>query len=202
MKKTKSKIKIDKLSPSVEGSRNFKKISLLLNAKNFSQKTETPCILIVCNQFLDILSFDTLINESIRWDQGQWKVPPCKLARSIILTPFLRVDKRCPLYRIEDGFEGMDLNLLFEDNYLLDDFNDDHLGKLLDRINEVGSTDLFTVLHQLDQKIIYPHHDFKHLTEKYFEIGMKLNDFSIQLVKYCLQSVSYTHLTLPTKRIV
>ena len=27
------------------------------------------------------------------------------------------------------------------------------------------------VLHQLDQKIIYPHHDFKHLTEKYFEIG-------------------------------
>src|SRR5450759_3233709 len=42
------------------------------------------------------------------------------------------------------------------------------------------------VLHQLDQKIIYPHYDFKHLTEKYFEIGMKLNDFSIQLVKYCL----------------
>ena len=41
-----------------------------------------------------------------------------------------------------------------------------------------------TVLHQLDQKIIYPHYDFKHLTEMYFEIGMKLNDFSIQLVKY------------------
>src|SRR5450759_1072654 len=41
------------------------------------------------------------------------------------------------------------------------------------------------VLHQLDQKIINPHYDFKHLTEKYFEIGMKLNDFSIQLVKYC-----------------
>ena len=42
-----------------------------------------------------------------------------------------------------------------------------------------------TVLHQLDQKIIYPHYDFKHLTEKYFEIGMKLDDFLIQLVKYC-----------------
>jgi len=41
-----------------------------------------------------------------------------------------------------------------------------------------------TVLHQLDQKIIHLHYDFKHLTEKYFEIGMKLNDFSIQLVKY------------------
>jgi len=45
---------------------------------------------------------------------------------------------------------------------------------------------IYTVLHQLDQKIIYPHYDFKHLTEQYFEIGMKLNYFSIQLVKYCL----------------
>src|SRR5674476_5202 len=47
------------------------------------------------------------------------------------------------------------------------------------------------VLHQLDQKIIYPNYDFKHLTEKYFEIGMKLNDFSIQLVKYCLGVVCH-----------
>ena len=28
------------------------------------------------------------------------------------------------------------------------------------------------------------YYDFKHLTEKYFEIGMKLDDFLIQLVKY------------------
>src|SRR5674476_829760 len=50
------------------------------------------------------------------------------------------------------------------------------------------------VLHQLDQKIIYPHYDFKHLTEKYFEIGMKLDDFLIQLVKYCTQTVKvYDH---------
>ena len=48
-----------------------------------------------------------------------------------------------------------------------------------------------TVLHQLDQKIIYLHYDFKHLTEKYFEIGMKLNDFSIQLVKYCTCSFAF-----------
>ena len=34
------------------------------------------------------------------------------------------------------------------------------------------SVTIYTVLHQLDQKIIYPHYDFKHLTEKYFEIGM------------------------------
>ena len=45
---------------------------------------------------------------------------------------------------------------------------------------------IYPVFHQLDQKIIYPHYDFKHLTEKYFEIGMKLDDFLIQLVKYCI----------------
>src|SRR5450759_348842 len=48
---------------------------------------------------------------------------------------------------------------------------------------------LCSVLHQLDQKIIYPHYDFKHLTEKYFEIGMKLDDFLIQLVKYCIFAI-------------
>ena len=48
---------------------------------------------------------------------------------------------------------------------------------------------LYAVLHQLDKKIIYPHYDFKHLTEKYFEIGMKLDDFLIQLVKYCIRSL-------------
>src|SRR5665811_1132793 len=35
------------------------------------------------------------------------------------------------------------------------------------------------------------HYDFKHLTEKYFEIGMRLIDFSIQLVKYCTWGVIF-----------
>jgi transposase len=142
MKKTTSN-RTNNLSPSVEGSNTFKQISQIMDAKNFSQKIETPFPLTTCNMFLDKLDFDSLINESIRWDQNQWKVPPSKLARSIVLTPFLREDKRCPLYRIEDGFEDMDLNILFEGTYIQDDFNDDHLGKLLDRIYEVGSTDLF-----------------------------------------------------------
>ena len=47
------------------------------------------------------------------------------------------------------------------------------------------ASNLTPVLHQLDPKIIYLHCDFKHLTEKYFEIGMNLDNFPIQLVKYC-----------------
>ena len=67
---------------------------------------------------------------------------------------------------------------------------DESLDSTVQRIAVIGIIGeeimTYAVLHQLDQKITYPHHDFKHLTEKYFEIGMKLNDFSIQLVKYCL----------------
>ena len=65
------------------------------------------------------------------------------------------------------------------------------LGEMTAKVNEslrssINVT-LLTVLHQPDQKIIYPHYDFKHLTEQYFEIGMKLDDFLIQLVKYCIK---------------
>jgi len=34
---------------------------------------------------------------------------------------------------------------------------------------------------------------FQTFNEKYFEIGMKLNDFSIQLVKYWYPSITFTH---------
>ena len=144
MKKMDQKAKNKKLSPSAKGTKNFKKMSQLLNAKNFSQKTETPFVLLVCREFLDILGFDEIINDNVRWDKDQWSVSPATLARSIILTPFLRDDKRCPLYRIEEALEGLDLKLLFGGNYLRSDFNDDHLAKLLDRIAEAGSTGLFS----------------------------------------------------------
>lgn len=144
MKKMDRNIKNKKLSPSAEGTKNFKKMSKLLSANNFSQKTETPIVLVVCNLFLDMLGFDSIINDNIKWDKDQWTVSPATLARSIVLAPFLRDDKRCPLYRIEEAFEGMDLKFLFGGDYLRSDFNDDHLAKLLDRIAEAGSTGLFS----------------------------------------------------------
>ena len=40
-------------------------------------------------------------------------------------------------------------------------------------------------------EVVLPRLNSYHLTEKYFEIGMKLNDFSIQLVKYCYQGCQH-----------
>ena len=65
MKKMDQKAKNKKLSPSAKGTKNFKKMSQLLNAKNFSQKTETPFVLVVCREFLDILGFDEIINDNV-----------------------------------------------------------------------------------------------------------------------------------------
>ena len=149
MRKPDQNVKNKKLSPFAKGTKNFKKMSQLLNAKNFSQKTETPFVFVFCREFLDILGFEEIINDNVRWDKYQWAVSPATLARSIILTPFLRDDKRCPLFCIEEAFEGTDLKLLFGGDYLRSDFNDDHLAKLLDRIAEAGSIGLFTLLHQL-----------------------------------------------------
>ena len=88
MKGNKSLIKANNLSPSVESSRDFKKISQIFDVKNFSQKTETPFILIVCNQFLDILGFDTLINERTQFQNPVMKIsvtPLHKIYNSILI---------------------------------------------------------------------------------------------------------------------
>jgi len=57
MKKIDKNVKNKNLSPSAEGTKSFKKISQLLNAKNFSQKTETPFVLIVFVRFLWVKAF-------------------------------------------------------------------------------------------------------------------------------------------------
>ena len=75
---------------------------------------------------------------------------------------------------------NMAYSLMF---FILEGRGKEGIKKMLEK--EIPAQYSTSVLHQLDQKIIYPHYDFKHLTEKYFEIGMKLDDFLIQLVKYC-----------------
>ncbi len=132
------------LSPSVEGSRNFDKLSKVLKSQKFSEKMETPFAIIVLNQMLDIIGFDDIINNIIKWDRNQWKVPPSVLGRVIVSVSFLRDDKRCPLYHINEAFEGLDLKLLFGDDYCSNDFNDDQLGKLLSRLYDGGVTEIFS----------------------------------------------------------
>ena len=122
-----------------------------------------------------------------------------------VLVPGNHDSKNAGYLHVEDLFENRFSSQNFRDVTVVGadssqpDLNEDHIGREnYGWIKDAFSSENFKVfavhhhlvpipvLHQLDQKIIYPHYDFKHLTEKYFEIGMKLNDFSIQLVKYCI----------------
>ena len=96
--------------------------------------------------YLDQIDFEAIINDNIRWDRNQWRVPPGTLALSIVLTPFFRADKRYPLYSIEEIFEFMDTELVFGKEYPHSYFNDDCLGLLLDRVHEVGCPNLFSII--------------------------------------------------------
>ena len=86
--KAKSNPKINKLFPSTEGIQNSKKISQTLDAKNISEKAETPFALVACNQFLDILGFDTMIKRISGGIRISGKFRPVNWREALYSLPF------------------------------------------------------------------------------------------------------------------
>jgi hypothetical protein len=125
---------------------NCSNISKHLNTNEFPQTKTTPFTILASKHYLDQIDFEAIINDNIRWDRNQWRVPPGTLALSIVLTPFFRTDKRYPLYSVEEIVEFMDTELVFGKEYPHSYFNDDCLGLLLDRIHEAGCTNLFSII--------------------------------------------------------
>jgi len=125
---------------------NCDNISKHLNTNEFPQMKTTPFTVLAPKHYLDQIDFETVINDNIRWDRDQWRVPPGTLALSLVLTPFFRADKRYPLCSVEEIVEFMDINLVFGKEYPYSYFNDDCLGLLLDRVHEAGCTGLFSMI--------------------------------------------------------
>jgi len=121
-------------------------ISKHLNANEFPQTKTTPFTVLASKHYIDQIDFETVINNNIRWDQDQWRVPPGTLALSLVLTSFFRADKRYPLCSVEEIVEFMDTKLVFGKEYPHSYFNDDCLGLLLDRVHEAGCTGLFSMI--------------------------------------------------------
>jgi len=125
---------------------NCNKISKHLNANEFPQTKTTPFTVLAPKYYLDQIDFEAIVNNNVRWDRDQWRVPPGTLALSLVLTPFFRADKRYPLCSIEEIVEFMDTKLVFGKEYPHSYFNDDCLGLLLDRVHEAGCTGLFSMV--------------------------------------------------------
>ena len=125
---------------------NCDNISKHLNANEFLQTKTTPFTVFTPKHYLNQIDFEAIVNNNIRWDRNQWRVPPGTLALSLVLNPFFRADKRYPLYSVEEIVEYIDSKLVFGKEYPHSYFNDDCLGRLLDRVHEAGCTGLFSMI--------------------------------------------------------
>ena len=127
-----------------------KKNSFFTNLIKDAQKVQqrdisfTPLITIVVAIFLDRLNFVSFINSVIHWDEKQWRVSPGNLAKAIVLTPFISIGSRIPLYSIYENFQSVNMSLLFEDHVKPEWLTRDAFACLLDRVYEAGCEKLFS----------------------------------------------------------
>lgn len=86
-----------------------------------------PLIGALCDAF----DLENTINNSVTWDEKQCKISPGTHVKALIISI---LSKRVPLYKIEKYYREQDLELLFGPGITADDFNDDVLGRTLDKV--------------------------------------------------------------------
>lgn len=84
-----------------------------------------------------------VINRNLTWDEKQWKRSPGFLAEGLIINI---LTTRTPLYRVEHFYQGMDMTTLFGPHASASDFNDDAIGRMLDRLAESNCDRLYSNL--------------------------------------------------------
>ena len=89
------------------------------------------------------------INNMVTWDEKQWKVSPGTHITALIINALVQ---RQPLYNVQRFYGKMDLPLLFPEDVQASDFNDDALGRALDRLAEIDCRQLLgTIACQADR---------------------------------------------------
>ncbi len=106
----------------------------------------------IIKELCDQLGIRNTVNRLVRWDAKQWLVDPGTLVIALII---VILSGRKPLYRIHEFFHEQDVELLFGEGIESTDFNDDNIGRTLDRISEAGanrvySSAAFNALHHED----------------------------------------------------
>src|SRR5665648_66143 len=99
----------------------------------------TGLILSLCNE----IKLVEYINHAVTWDPKQWKVSPGQHILALVINTLCG---RVPLYRVEKFYEDQDVEGLFGVGRTAKDFNHFALGRALDKVNEAGSSSIFTGL--------------------------------------------------------
>lgn len=122
----------------------FKKFIQDVESAELRDVEQTPLLALIVATFLDRLGFVPFINSVVTWDQKQWQVSPGNLAKALIITPFLCIGARIPLYSIHENYQSVDMSLLFEDHVEPEWLTRDAFASLLDRIYDAGCENIFT----------------------------------------------------------
>ncbi len=122
----------------------FKKFIQDVESAELRDIEQTPLLALIVATFLDRLGFVPFINSVVTWDQKQWRVSPGNLAKALIITPFLCIGARIPLYSIHENYQSVDMSLLFEDHVEPEWLTRDAFASLLDRIYDAGCENIFT----------------------------------------------------------
>ncbi len=98
-----------------------------------------PVISNLCRQ----LKIRTTINRIVPWDPKQCQLDPGLLAVALIINLLCR---RNPLYLVEEFYQEHDVELLFGPEIKAEYFNDDALGRTLDKIYLAGAKKAFSAV--------------------------------------------------------
>jgi len=97
----------------------------------------------VLSAIIDKLNIEEIINHSVTYDPEQCKLTPGTLAKSLILTIPV---SRTALYRVDEFYENIDLKPIFGDGVTASDFNDDALGRMLDKLHSAGLKKIYSTI--------------------------------------------------------
>ena len=111
--------------------------------------------------FCDEIHLVDRINQAVTWDPKQWNVSPGLHVLALIINTLCG---RLPLSRVWQFYESQDTEVLFGAGVTASDFNDDALGRTLDRLFEAGPKQLLTsiTLESLmtsDEPLLFAHGD-------------------------------------------
>jgi len=97
----------------------------------------------VISAFFQQLGLKESINNTLTWDEEQWLLDPGTHVLALVIDILCH---RAPLYRVEDFYAEQDVELLFGPRVKHDYFNDDVLGRVLDRIHAAGPKKVFSTV--------------------------------------------------------
>lgn len=85
----------------------------------------------------------SILDEMLPWDRAQCKFSP---GTRLLVLIFAILHDRTALYRVKEFLEGQDLTVLLGQPAVPTDFNDDALGRALDKLWEAGAQRVFTTI--------------------------------------------------------